>query len=157
VRTVVARPNHQDVGNVGEVLERFRNIVLWSLLEFSPVGSGHRHRGRYELDRHLFDGVIDEVANRYRGKIEVSPRRHEDKSGCYVLMTPDGRVYNTADHTEDGVYGTVGSVLRDHLSDLADRLNFQRHRHESLYVDVERKRRRNLTRLLASRSTWSDP
>jgi len=108
-------------------------VAFWHLLEFSAVGAGYRNRRIYELDRALFDEVVAQVGTRYEGKLKIHARHLEDKSGAYVLITPDGAVYGTSEHTVDGIYPRVGYVLRDHLSDLAESIEFRREVHEARY------------------------
>lgn len=137
VRTVVARPNFRQVADLGEQLVPYRNLAYWYLLEFSSVGTGHRNRRIYELERTLFDEVADQVRSRYGKRLEVHARRSEDKSGAYVMITPDGAVYGTSHQVVDGVFPRVGFVLRDHLSDLAEAVGYQREPHEARYQAIK--------------------
>jgi MoaA/NifB/PqqE/SkfB family radical SAM enzyme len=136
VRTVVARPNFRQLADLGELLLPYGNVAFWHLLEFSAVGAGYRNRQKYELERALFDEVVVQVTARYEGKLEIHARRSEVKSGAYVMVTPDGAVYGTTDETVDGLYPRVGSVLRDHLSELAERIVFRREVHEDRYREI---------------------
>lgn len=147
VRTVVMQPNQAVVADIGDLLVPFGNILAWYLLEFSPVGLGFDSRQAHELPRARFDEVADEASRRYRDVLEVHPRRLEEKSGGYVLLTPDGLMFGTAGETVAGRYPSAGSLLRDHLSDLAAGIGFQRERHEPRYVEVEAMRRRKLATL----------
>jgi pyruvate-formate lyase-activating enzyme len=150
VRTVVMRPNQAVVADIGQQLRPYRNVLAWYLLEFSPVGLGFAGRLAYELPRARFDEVVDAAVRRYRDVLEVHPRRLEDKSGGYVLITPDGLMYGTAGDTVAGRYPHTGAVLRDHLSDLATRIGFQRERHEPRYAEIEAMR-------LLKRATLTGP
>jgi len=141
VRTVVAQPNFRQLAEIGELLLPYGNVAFWHLLEFSAVGTGYRNRRMYELERALFDEVVVQVAARYEGKLEIHARRSEVKSGAYVMITPDGAVYGTADQTVDGLYPRVGSVLQDHLSELAERIEFRREVHEDRYRVIHAKLR----------------
>jgi MoaA/NifB/PqqE/SkfB family radical SAM enzyme len=136
VRTVVARPNFRQLADLGDLLLPYGNVAFWHLLEFSAVGTGYRNRQRYELERALFDEVVVQVTTRYEGKLEIHARRSEVKSGAYVMVTPDGAVYGTTDETVAGLYPRVGSVLRDHLSELAERIEFRREVHEDRYHEI---------------------
>jgi MoaA/NifB/PqqE/SkfB family radical SAM enzyme len=140
VRTVVAQSNFTDVVDIGERLLPFDNVMMWYLLEFSPVGTGYRNQQNYELERSLFDKVAQEATDRYAGRLEVHARTVEAKSGAYVLITPDGDVYGTSDPTVGGVYPRVGSMLRHHLSELAEAIKFRRERHEDRYYAIDTKR-----------------
>lgn len=133
VRTVVAHPNFRQLADLGELLLPYGNVAFWHLLEFSAVGAGYRNRRMYELERVLFDEVVMQVTARYGGKLEILARRSEVKSGAYVMITPDGAVYGTAGETVDGRFPRVGSVLHDHLSELAERIEFRREVHEGRY------------------------
>jgi MoaA/NifB/PqqE/SkfB family radical SAM enzyme len=151
VRTLVAKPNHHRVAEIADLLLPFQNVVFWYLLEFSPVGIGFRNRQRYELDRARFDDTVDEATSRAAGLLDVVARRHEDKDNAYVMLTPSGELYGTATLDSTGVYPPVGSILRDHLSDLAAAVGFERQPHEERYRYVERvldQRREILARTL---------
>jgi pyruvate-formate lyase-activating enzyme len=151
VRTVVARPNYAAAAGIGELLAGRRNLIAWHLLEFSPVGSGFLNRQTYELDRTLFDKVVDEAATWFGSTIEIFVSRREDKSGTYALVTPDGKLYGTLAAPADGIYPLVGSMLREHLSDLSEAIGFRQKRHEELYLAGEDRRRRRV------RALWAAP
>jgi MoaA/NifB/PqqE/SkfB family radical SAM enzyme len=137
VRTIVARPNFEHVADLGKVLGDYKNVKLWYLLEFSPVGLGYSNREIYELERPLFDQVVDEATQRHTPRLDIHARRLEDKFGAYVLVTPDGDVYGTAEETLEGIYPRVGSVLRDHLSDLATAIEFRPALNEKRYYAID--------------------
>jgi MoaA/NifB/PqqE/SkfB family radical SAM enzyme len=143
VRTIVSRPNHLAITGIGELLRPFTNVLMWCLLEFSPVGLGYRNREQFELDRPRFDETVATLQAEFP-ELEIHPRLLEDKEGGYVLITPDGNVYGTAAPTVDGVYPPVGSILSDHLSDLALSVGFRRAEHETRYFAVDARRRRKL-------------
>lgn len=147
VRTVVARPNHTAVADIGELLIGFDNVLAWYLLEFSPVGLGFDSRETFELPPARFDEAVRQASLRHGGRLEVHPRREEDKSGAYILVTPDGDVYGTGADPVDGRYPRVGSVLREHLRVLADRVDFRRERHEPRFAEVDWMLRRKLVQL----------
>jgi MoaA/NifB/PqqE/SkfB family radical SAM enzyme len=139
VRTVVSRPNFRQVADLGGLLLPFGNILFWYLLEFSSVGTGYVNRRRYELERTLFDEVATDARSRYGDKLQIHVRREEDKAGAYVMITPDGDAYGTAEQTVDGIYPRVGSILRDHLSDLARAVQFRREPNERRYQTIDAK------------------
>jgi MoaA/NifB/PqqE/SkfB family radical SAM enzyme len=154
VRTVVARSNYQRVAEIGDLLLPYANVASWYLLEFSAVGEGHHSRGVYELKRELFNGIVVQVVDRYADKLDIEARRSEDKSAAYVMITPGGEVYGTSDQPVDGKFPTVGSILRDHLSELVGKIKFNSAVHEPRYKTVERKMRDTRT-ALAQRIRWS--
>jgi MoaA/NifB/PqqE/SkfB family radical SAM enzyme len=139
VRTVVARPNYRQVADLGELLLPYGNVAFWYLLEFSSVGTGYRNRRLYELERARFNEIAKEAVARYGGKLEIHARRSEDKSGAYVMITPDGDVYGPSGQAVDGLYPRVGSVLNNHLSGLAQAVEFQRKPNEDRYQRIETK------------------
>jgi MoaA/NifB/PqqE/SkfB family radical SAM enzyme len=157
VRTVVIAPNYLVVPDIGELLLGARNVLAWYLLEFSPVGLGFRTRREHELPRERFDEVAAEASRRYGADLEVHARRLEDNSGGYVRVTPDGLAYGTGGAAVDGIYSKAGSVLQDHLSDLAAGIGFQRERHEPRYAMVERMRLQTLANLTARAEGFPSP
>jgi MoaA/NifB/PqqE/SkfB family radical SAM enzyme len=157
VRTVVARPNLRGVADIGGLLAGRRNLISWNLLEFSPVGIGYRNRMTYQLDRTQFEEAATEALERFGGKIHIYVSRLEDKSGTYVLVTPDGQVYGTLTPPADGIYPLVGSMLREHLSDLSGAIGFRHERHEVLYLAGEDRRRRKVADLSARYGSGDAP
>jgi pyruvate-formate lyase-activating enzyme len=147
VRTVLAQPNHKVAADIGELLVGRRNLLSWHLLEFSPVGSGFRNSWMYELDRTVFDEKAAEARMRFGDTIDIFVSRLEDKSGTYVLVTPDAQAYGTLASPLDGLYPLVGSMLREHLSELAGSIGFRPDRHEELYLAGEDRRRRKIAAL----------
>jgi len=139
VRTVLARPNYREVADIGDLLLPYDNVTFWYLLEFSAVGSGYHNERIYRLERALYDQAAGEIVERYAGKIDVHTRPSEEKAGAYVMVTPDGGVYGTGGDTVDGRYRRVGSVLRDHLGELAGRTGFRREVHEPRYREINEK------------------
>lgn len=137
LRTVVTRANQDAIVAIGERLVNCKNICRWSLLEFSPVGSGYANRSRYELDRARFDELAGETLARFGSRLEIDTYRAEDKVGAYVLVTPDGFVYGTGTHTVDGVYPRAGSVLEDHLATLASNIAFEPDKHTFRYAQLQ--------------------
>lgn len=133
VRTVVAKGNHESVHLIGPMLRRLKNLVRWSLLEFSPVGEGYRNHSLYELDRSTFRAAAEHarIAFRDAGKIDVYEA--EAKAGTYALITPAGDLYGTALSTVGGFFPTIGSILSEHLSDLASKLPFSKTSHLKRY------------------------
>jgi MoaA/NifB/PqqE/SkfB family radical SAM enzyme len=137
VRTVVSRRNYDQVLELGEDLRRRKNLCRWSLLEFSPVGLGYHNLERYRLSRSAFDELAQAATDRYGDDISIDVYRLENKVGTYLLITPSGLVYGTAVSTVNGVYPPVGSILREHLRDLAHRTAFRAEQHQHRYAEVE--------------------
>ncbi|MFM8286656.1 MAG: hypothetical protein ACKOGA_08020, partial [Planctomycetaceae bacterium] len=67
--------------------------------------------------------------------VKIDVYRNEDKPGTYALVTPDGHLYGTGT-VVNGDYPKVGSMLRNHLSDLAKRLVFFPERHSRRYSNI---------------------
>ena len=133
VRTVVTNLNHQRLWEIGQLLEPMKNIVRWSLLEFSAVGDGYVNRHKYEIGKDLFEKVIAEVQARFRGTAHLDVYRSEAKVGTYALITPSGHVYGTGNPTINGVFQVSGSIVRDHLSTIANSLPFSKEKHVRRY------------------------
>src|SRR6266487_64196 len=129
VRTIVAKPNNIMIPRMANLLEEFSNIIKWSLMEFSPVGEGFFNCERYKLDRDVFDKITDEVKKAYKGSGQVDVYRTESKLGTYVIITPHGYMYGTTQPAVNGVYPTIGSILRQHLVVLAEKHTFSKENH----------------------------
>lgn len=136
VRSVVSALNYDSVPPVADVLRNYNNVVRWSLLEFTPIGSGFDNRAQFELPRQQYELTAAEAKRRAGTDIEIDIYRNEDKAGTYALVTPDGQLYGTAEG-KDGDYPKVGSVLDTHLTELVRRLVFDPKRHEKRYADLD--------------------
>jgi MoaA/NifB/PqqE/SkfB family radical SAM enzyme len=132
IRTVVARTNASRVGEIANVIEGRTNVLRWSLLEFSPVGEGHTNSEIFKLDEGIFERLAAEVAQGKLGHL-LDIYTSEKKTGTYTLITPTGHVYGVGGVLHDGYYPVIGSILEDHLRDLALKLPFSRRNHMLRY------------------------
>ncbi len=133
VRTIVTRLNWEQVARVGTLLTPFSVIKRWSLLEFTPVGHGSTNSRVYSLDSNLFDEAASRARESYQGPAEIDIYRSRAKLGTYGLITASGNLYGVTTETVNGRYPIVGSMLSEHLSHLAAKLPFSRHRHNVRY------------------------
>jgi len=136
VRTLVCKPNYKIVPAVAALISGMKNVVRWSLMDFSPVGEGFTNRRKYLLDPQLFERTVADAQAKYVGPAQVDVFRSEEKVGCYFLITPDGRVYGVGTPMDNGLFPTVGSILTDHLTHLASKLPFSADNHRRRYQEV---------------------
>jgi MoaA/NifB/PqqE/SkfB family radical SAM enzyme len=136
VRTIVARPNYQNIATICNLLEGRQNIVRWSLLEFTAVGDGFRNREEFLLPIDDFREVVQRTIEVFRGPAKIDPYFGNKKLGTYVLITPAGEVYGTTKDVRDGFYPMIGSILREHLNDIADRIPFSAENHTQRYKQI---------------------
>jgi hypothetical protein len=67
--------------------------------------------------------VTEEKLGSSRGLLEVL--RNLDKIGIYMMISPQGSVYGTTEVAMDvGHHRYIGSMLSDHLGELAGRIPF---------------------------------
>jgi hypothetical protein len=132
----MAKSNFEAIPRIAPLLEGMPTVVRWSLLEFSAVGEGFLNRERYELERSVFDRVADDIRRAFAGPAQIDIYRAEAKIGTYVLITPNGYVYGTAESTVNGVFPTIGSICQEHLSVLAEKLQFSSENHIQRYQDA---------------------
>lgn len=132
VRSLISATNYQSIAKLAVRLMDYPNITRWSLLEFTPIGEGFQNQGRYVLDRKRYEDSVAFAMYLAGSDLKVDVYRNEDKLGTYALVTPDGQLYGTGTAV-NGDYPKVGSMLREHLSDLADRLVFSPERHLRRY------------------------
>jgi len=136
VRTVIAKSNHANVHLIGQIFQEMENIRRWSLLEFSPVGQGYSNRKNYEIDRTLFRAATDRVREKFSYPEKIDIYAAESKVGTYALITPAGDIYGTGVPTQSGVFPTIGSIVSEHLSVLAEKLPFSKELHRRRYVGI---------------------
>lgn len=136
VRTIIAKPNCDGVPKIPDVLNRFTNVVRWSLLEFSAAGEGYTNRKQFELGSQEFDDVASIAQNNFIDPAKVNIYRSRDKLGTYALVTPNGYLYGTTQDLISGTYPLVGSVLEEHVSYLAQKLPFSIENHQDRYIPL---------------------
>lgn len=127
VRTVITSANHHRVPEIARLVTAYSNVICWKLLEFTPVGDGFINRDRYTLAPDEFERTVLAAREQLRNSAAVFDiLRNVDKVGIYMMITPHGMVYGTTEMAlmETGHHQYVGSVLRDHLHHLADKVPF---------------------------------
>jgi len=133
LRTVVTNLNYQSVSKIGELVVPIENVIRWSLLEFSAVGEGYVNRAKYEIGRDLFESVAEHTRAHFRGRAQIDVYRADAKVGTYALITPSGLAYGTGSPAIRGVFPVSGSILHDHLCEIAKKLPFSREKHLRRY------------------------
>jgi MoaA/NifB/PqqE/SkfB family radical SAM enzyme len=136
VRTIVAASNSAQVPQMAHLFAEFPVIRRWTLQEFSPIGDGYFNRELFEIDRDRFDTIVQKAQFLCYKPQLVEAYRAEEKIGTYCLITPDGFVYGTTTPSIDWTYPRVGSILTQHLTDLAQNLPFSMERHRNRYMSI---------------------
>jgi MoaA/NifB/PqqE/SkfB family radical SAM enzyme len=127
VRTVVSRENYRVIPRIAQLIMQHRNVICWKLLEFTAIGKGRVNQDRYALPTALFEQTVriaqDEIGGE-PGLLEVL--RNVDKIGIYMMISPQGFVYGTTETAllQAGHHRYIGSILSDHLEDLARSIPF---------------------------------
>lgn len=135
VRSVVLRQNCRDFASIARLLSPFANILRWSVLEFSAVGTGFKNRQEFAHTATDLEEAIADARSGWQGTGAIDIYRNEAKTGAYVLLTPTGLAYGTtAIAPADGVFPTVGSIIHDHLADLARAIPFSVEHHHNRYA-----------------------
>lgn len=132
VRSVVSAKTYDSIPYLAPLLLKYDNIVKWSLLEFTPIGEGYINQLEHSLEQAEYHTTVSKVLEAVNGELEIDAYFGQKKLGTYALITPDGLLYGTS-KTNDGDYPKVGSILNDHLSDLAKCLFFSKENHAQRY------------------------
>jgi MoaA/NifB/PqqE/SkfB family radical SAM enzyme len=137
VRSVVLRQNTREFPGIARLVSPFQNVIRWSVLQFSPIGDGFRNHTKFSVSTTDFESVAAAARTAWGGGGELDIYRDEAKRGTYLLITPAGQVYGTTETAPPGgVFPIVGSILSDHLSELAERLPFSAERHRDRYQQL---------------------
>lgn len=131
VRTVVSRQNYHVIPAIAQLMMAHSNVICWKLLEFTAIGKGRVNQDRYAMPSSLFEQAVhaaEEKLGSERGLLEVL--RNVDKIGIYMMISPQGFVYGTTETAlmQAGHHHYIGSILSDHLEDLAMSIPFSAHR-----------------------------
>jgi MoaA/NifB/PqqE/SkfB family radical SAM enzyme len=141
VRTVVTRGNYQVVPDIATLVLSHPNVICWKLLEFTPIGQGRVNRAKYAMPGSVFEQTVNVARNRLGsmgGLLEVL--RNVDKIGIYMMISPQGFVYGTTEAAlmDVGRHHYVGSILSDHLDELARSIPFSPQRTDRrILADVQ--------------------
>ena len=136
VRTVVSRPNFHNVVNIGALLRGRRNLIRWSLLEFSSIGEGARNADVYELQHREYLSIVEAARRAFSAEVDIDAYHGELKKRVYFLIRSDGEVYTTGVPQADGTYPTVGSIFEIEVSALLERLDVKFDAHENRYAHL---------------------
>jgi MoaA/NifB/PqqE/SkfB family radical SAM enzyme len=122
VRTVVSRENYRVIPRIAQLILEHPNVICWKLLEFTAIGKGRVNQDRYAMPTALFEHalqVTEDALGGDRGLLEAL--RNVDKIGIYMMISPQGFVYGTTEAAlmQAGHHHYIGSILSDHLEDLA--------------------------------------
>ncbi len=134
VRSVVARGNFESIHLLGKVLVKFANVKQWSLMQFTPRGSGYLN-----FDKHMVtDSEFRETA---LSAISVAPGildyyTNRSKVGAYCLIRSDGQVYGISDKMLMHDL-PIGSIFDTHLTELAQKLPFSHLAHGNRYRNID--------------------
>lgn len=140
VRTLVSKPNYKEIHKISDILNRFSNIVKWSLVEFSPHETGYFNREKYEIAKSTFIETVEFIKDYHQSKIPLDVYPFEKKIGTYALVTSSGRLFGVNAHAVKGKLPIVGSFLSEHLIDLVNTLPFSRENHEERYRNLVERR-----------------
>jgi MoaA/NifB/PqqE/SkfB family radical SAM enzyme len=128
VRTVVSRMNYQVVANIAPLVMSHPNVICWKLLEFTAIGQGRLNRDQYAIPSGTFELTVLAARDRLgsAGSL-LEALRNVDKIGIYMMISPQGLVYGTTESAliDVGQHHYIGSILSDHLTDLARSIPFE--------------------------------
>jgi MoaA/NifB/PqqE/SkfB family radical SAM enzyme len=133
VRSVVVRQNSRQFAELARLLSPYENVVRWSVLQFSAVGEGYRRASEFMCSSGEFEKAVEAAKEGWNGGASLDVYRNTDKSGAYLLITPDGLAYGTGATLTDGAYPIAGSLLTLHMSEIAASLPFVATRHRERY------------------------
>lgn len=131
VRSVVNRANHRALASLGDVLAGHSSVRRWVLLELTPVGDAIDSWDELSISSEDFQTVATECVAAY--PTLASPVSLEDKAGAYALIRSDGCLYGTDSEMIGHYFPVIGSLLTDHLDDLANAMRFSSTKHARRY------------------------
>jgi MoaA/NifB/PqqE/SkfB family radical SAM enzyme len=121
VRSVVSAMNWHVVHKLGPFLAGYPCVRSWRLLEFTPVELGWQNRATHTVSAEHLEETYQRAVAEYA---DVDLLRTADKIDAYMMISPHGRAYGvTENHSiSTGRHHYVGSLLVDHLAEIACRL-----------------------------------
>jgi MoaA/NifB/PqqE/SkfB family radical SAM enzyme len=131
IRTVVSRRNYHLVPNIAPLVMSHSNVICWKLLEFTAIGQGRINRDQYALPGDGFERTVLAARERLGSSAGLLEQlRNVDKIGIYMMISPGGLVYGTTESAlmNGGRHHYIGSVLSDHLDELARSVPFSSRR-----------------------------
>ncbi len=85
------------------------------------------------LDRTHFENAAADCAEQLQDWPILDVFRERDKIGTYAIVSSNGTLYGVTQDDNGPRHLNVGSLLCDHLAELADRLPFSKGNHQKRY------------------------
>jgi sulfatase maturation enzyme AslB (radical SAM superfamily) len=134
VRTIVSVKNIDQPAHIMRLLQGKRMLIRWTLQQFVPVGDGFVNRSTLEISDSMFNQVCEEVKSLWDpSTAEFTTVSESQKVNRYFMLDPAGAVFGRVGKPVNGQLPLVGSIFNDHLSDLAERVSFDRESHRTRY------------------------
>ncbi len=121
VHSVASRRNIRNFPEIIDKIAGFTCVDTWSVLQFSPLGSGFHARRDHEITSKQWDDLVDKISSKANSGPRIAFLAAAEKKSLYAMISADGYAYRAADPAATSVSdeARVGSVLEHHLVDIA--------------------------------------
>lgn len=117
INTVITRANTSEICKIGNLLEG-RQVSLWSLYQFCPIGKGAAYQDLYNIEEREFNKIVGDILVKYP-RIKVEPVTYSMRKGTYFAITSSGDVYTTPSNGR-GKHIRLGNALETNIAQLWD-------------------------------------
>lgn len=118
VKTLVSKPNKEDILNIGEILNKFP-ITHWSILEFNPLNRGETNKNKFSITRGEFNEIVTSISEKFPN-IKLKIRRYKTQDKKYCFISSIGEIY-TYDQNNGNVL--MGNIKNSPLKQIIDKIN----------------------------------
>jgi MoaA/NifB/PqqE/SkfB family radical SAM enzyme len=132
INTVVTKENFWEIEKIGKILMSFKNISLWSLYQFFPLGRGWSYRKRFKIYKYVFEEIGNKVRDTYPNlNIEIVP--FSIRKGSYFSISPNGVVYTTPLNGR-ATHVKLGNIFEEDISELWNKSILKKDKNLKRYV-----------------------
>lgn len=99
ITTLVCLKNKNKILQVGKLICKFENIVLWRLLEFRATGGAKKMEKKFALKKGEFEKIERQVKefaekNKCKARLQFVPAVENDFDSSYRIYSPSGKLQN---------------------------------------------------------------
>ena len=124
IRTTVCKLNLGSLGSLGNLLDKYRSVVKWSIREFVPLGLGQQNRNTFYVSRKEFITEVNRIRMENVERVKtfpIIPITADEMKNCYGLVSQNGSFYT---HPPDGIYYSYGKFPQESLNVILSHLKY---------------------------------
>ncbi|MFB8777278.1 radical SAM protein [Streptomyces broussonetiae] len=135
VRTVISRENSGETAEIARLISGRRQLLRWSVQQFTPVGLGYRNRERYAITDASFLAACRTAREAFSSaSADFTTLSDAGKVRLYLFADSSGNLFCRSSREGSETLPTIGNILTTHLATLAERVQIDPSRHARRYA-----------------------